>query len=236
MNKINFFVPVIFFILFRLNGVNAQECRMFFPSTEGTVIEMTQFDKNGKPTSYSTQNIIKRNETAKGLTVRYQQTLKDAKDDKTFTNEMEVRCESGKFYVDMTDLFKGMNLESYQSSPEMQVTVDGDAMFYPSDLSPNSVLPDGKVTAKINTNGFTMLTMYVNLSNRKCAAIESVTTPAGTFECYKITQDVEAKAIVKVLATDITWLAEGVGVVKTESYDKKGKLMSSSQLTKFEKK
>jgi hypothetical protein len=78
--------------------------------------------------------------------------------------------------------------------------------------------------------------MYVNLSNRKCAAIESVTTPAGTFECYKITQDVEAKAIVKVLATDITWLAEGVGVVKSESYDKKGKLMGSSQLTKFEKK
>jgi len=236
MNKINFFLLAFFTVLFNVGGVVAQDCRMFFPTDEGTMVEMTYFDKNGKPTSYATQNILNRNETAKGLNVRYKQTIKDAKDDKTFASEMEVKCEGGKFYVDMNDLFKGMNLESYQSSPEMQVTVDGDALYYPSDLNTNSVLPDGKVTAKVTTGGFTMVTMYVNLTNRKCAGIESVTTPAGTFECYKITQDVEAKAIVKVLSTEITWLAEGVGVVKSESYDKKGKLMGSSQMTKFEKK
>ena len=216
-------------------NVNAQECRMFFPSAVGNVIELTQFDKNGSPVSYSTQRILKRNESSKGLMVRYQQTLTDAKDGKTFTNEMEVKCVGDKFYVDMNDLFKGMNLESYQAAPEMKVTVDGDDLYYPSDLKAGSVLPDGKVSAKISTGGFTMLTMYVNLSNRKCEGIESVTTTAGTFECYKISQDVEAKAIAKVLSTEISWLAEGIGLVKSESYDKKGKLMGSYQLTKIEK-
>lgn len=212
----------------------AQDCKLFFPSKEGSVVELTQYDKKGSPTTYSTQKVIERTETAKGLTIRYQQILKDAKDDKTFTTEMGVKCENGKFYVDMNELFKGMNLESYQSAPEMQVTVDGDALFYPSDLHAGSTMPDGKVTAKVNTGGFTMLTMYVYLTNRKCEGIETITTPAGTFECYKITQDVEAKAIMKVLSTDISWLAEGVGLVKSESYDKKGKLIGSSQLTKFE--
>jgi len=235
MIKDNILYSVLILALTFGGIVKAQDCRMFFPSTEGTVLEITQFDKKGAPQSYTTQKIIERKESTKGVVVRYQQTIKDDKQKEPYTAELSVKCENGKFYLDINDLFKGMNLESYQSSPEMQVVVDGDALFYPSDIHAGSTFPDGKVTAKVNTNGFTMLTMYVNLSNRKCDAIESVTTPAGTFECYKITQDVEAKAIMKFSGTETTWLAEGVGVVKTESYDKKGKLTGSSELTKFEK-
>ncbi len=233
MSRTDFILLTVVLIFTNAGNLAAQDCRIFFPSKDGAITELTQFDKNGSPVSYSSQKIIKSSATSKGLAVRYQQTLTDAKDGKTFTTEMEAKCEGGKFYVDMKEFFRGMNLESYQSAPEMKVMVDGDAMFYPSDLHAGQVLPDGKVTAKINTSGFTMLTMYVNLSNRKCESIETVTTPAGTFECFKITQDVEAKAIVKVLSADIYWLAEGVGLVKSESYDKKGKLIVSSQLTKF---
>ena len=234
MSKINFLLLAIALIFVDGLSVIAQDCRVFFPSKEGSIVELTQFDKNGSPVSVATKKVTKRDETSKALTVCSEQLFKNVNDDKTFTHELVEKCEDGKFYIDIDELFKGMNLESYQSAIEMKVTVEGDAIFYPSDIKPGSVMPDGKVTAKINTGGFTMLTMYVILSNRKCVAIDSVTTPAGTFECYKITQDVEAKAIMKVLSTEISWIAEGVGLVKSESYDKKGKLLSSSQLTKIE--
>jgi len=62
-----------------------------------------------------------------------------------------------------------------------------------------------------------------------------VTTPAGTFDCIKMTQDTDVKAIFKMKAKTTTWYTKGVGMVKTENYDKNGKVESSTVLTKFEK-
>jgi hypothetical protein len=41
--------------------------------------------------------------------------------------------------------------------------------------------------------------------------------------------------MVKTEASSKEWYAEGVGLVKSEIYNKKGKLMGYSELTSFEK-
>ena len=65
---------------------------------------------------------------------------------------------------------------------------------------------------------------------------ESVNTPAGTYECYVITQDNVSETMgVKQTMQSKLWLAEGVGMVKQETYNKKGDLMSKSELTSFKK-
>ena len=57
----------------------------------------------------------------------------------------------------------------------------------------------------------------------------------GTFSCFKITQTVEADypLIGKQHFTSITWIGKGMGVIKTEAYDKKGKLQSRMLLTEL---
>ena len=63
---------------------------------------------------------------------------------------------------------------------------------------------------------------------------ESISTPAGTFDCFVITHDFETKMGLKIIGKSKQWLAEGVGLVKQINYSKNGKVNSSSEPTKFE--
>jgi len=72
------------------------------------------------------------------------------------------------------------------------------------------------------------------VKNRQVGNRETLTTPAGKFDCIKIKQDVVTKTGFTVTIETVQWYAEGVGVVKSESY-RKDKLIGYSELTKLEK-
>ena len=62
----------------------------------------------------------------------------------------------------------------------------------------------------------------ITITNRQVGSKESITSPAGTWECFKITSN--QKILSKVagmgipIKMDVTeWYAPGVGVIKTES-------------------
>jgi len=75
--------------------------------------------------------------------------------------------------------------------------------------------------------------MNVWITNRKVEAIEDITTPAGTFTCYKISSDVETKMMMKISIKSVEWYAKNVGTVRTESYNNNGKLTGYTLLTDF---
>jgi len=77
----------------------------------------------------------------------------------------------------------------------------------------------------------TMMNMTISITNRKVEAVENVTTPAGTFECYKISYDIATKMMINVKMKGTEWYAKNVGLVKSESYNNDGKLMGSNLLT-----
>ena len=78
--------------------------------------------------------------------------------------------------------------------------------------------------------------MSTLITDREVLGKESVTTPAGTFDCYIITQSTHIKSMAaNQKRTTKQWIAEGVGVVKSEDYNKKGKLDGTSVLTSFSK-
>ncbi len=71
---------------------------------------------------------------------------------------------------------------------------------------------------------------------REVEAIEEITTPAGTFTAYKIKGYLEGKfAFMRVAFRTREWYVPDVGIVKSETYDKKDKLVSSTELQKIEK-
>ena len=72
------------------------------------------------------------------------------------------------------------------------------------------------------------------VTNRKVEAIENVTVKAGTFKAYKFTSDVNSSTMgINVKAKNIDWYVKGIGAVKTESYDKNGKLQSRTELVEL---
>ena len=74
----------------------------------------------------------------------------------------------------------------------------------------------------------------VNMINRKVEKKETVTTPAGAYDCYVVYSEsqMETMGMNKTFPSRL-WLAEGVGMVKQESYQKDGDLMSRTELTAF---
>lgn len=69
------------------------------------------------------------------------------------------------------------------------------------------------------------------VTSHNVVAQEEITTPAGTYNCFVVEQKYTMKSgFSKSEGMNKTWYAKGIGVVKTENYDKKGKLIVSQQL------
>ena len=97
----------------------------------------------------------------------------------------------------------------------------GGHLEYPGKMSVGDALKDGNMTMEMNTSGLPS-TATINITDRKVEGQESVTTPAGTWNCYKITY--KGKMTIKMGPLPVNtnldgteWFAPGFGIVKTES-------------------
>lgn len=75
-------------------------------------------------------------------------------------------------------------------------------------------------------------------SNVRFTGQEVIETPAGSFDCwvleYNYTSEVNFIVKIKQTGTCKMWMKKGVGVVKNELYDNKGKVTLVQELIKFE--
>ena len=95
-------------------------------------------------------------------------------------------------------------------------------------------LPDSKINIMVSA-GKVNLRMKVDVHDRKVIGQETVTVPAGSFDCYVISDEGTTTMLVSKTTTHKIWVAKGVGTVKQETYDKKGKFDKLQLLTAFEK-
>ena len=210
-------------------GLSAQDCIFYYPDIEGAKLELTHYDDKGKITGKSKQEVVKIEKAGSNAKAVIRNEYFDEKDELVFENEMEVRCEGGVFYVDMNNY---LNEQAMAGFKDMEMEIKGDNLQYPSVMRVGDLLGDGTVTLSFNTQGMSMMNMTTTVKNRKVEAIEDITTPAGTFKCYRISYEVESKTFMKnITAKAVQWYSEDVGMVKTESYDQKGKLTNYSVLT-----
>jgi hypothetical protein len=113
----------------------------------------------------------------------------------------------------------------------MEIKMETEDMSVPANPQPGQQLKDGAVRMKISNSVMTVMNMSVKILNRKAEGYEDVTTPAGTFKCLKISYNVESKMVFTVRGKGIEWISEKAGMVKSESYNEKGKLQSHTLLT-----
>jgi hypothetical protein len=201
---------------------------MYFPVKEGTVIEIKDYDEKDKLQSSNIQKITNVVEDGDNLTVNVDLKSFDKKGEMVMEGDFEVKCIDGTFYMDMRNMLDNASLSTMEG---MEIQVDANDLAYSYDLNPGTTLPDADITVGASTNGMKMFSLTVFITNRKVEAEESITTPAGTFNCYKISYDIETKMVMKVQAKAVQWISEGIGVVRAETYNKKGKLQGYSLLS-----
>ena len=76
------------------------------------------------------------------------------------------------------------------------------------------------------------LTWRVRVTDRKVLRVERLETPAGMFDCPVVSEHkVEKGPGRNRETTALTWYAEGIGMVRHDTYDRSGLLETSEVLT-----
>ena len=212
--------------------VFGQDCKLYYPATENAQLEYKSFDKKNKLTGMSKQRVkeIKKGPDAIAATIVAEYF--DNKGASQGKVEMTARCEKGVFYVDMKNYMNQQSMESYK---DMEMSMEGGSLEMPSKINVGDVLKPGEMKMTFSSNGMTFMTMSISISNRKVEAIENVSTDAGTFACYKISYDATTKMGITISSKGVEYYNDDIGMVKSESFDKKGELQGYTVISSLKK-
>mgnify|MGYP006282515021 CR=1 FL=1 len=216
-----------------MSSIQAQDCVNYFPQEEGSEIEMHSFNKRGKLQSITKQKLVSKEARGDDLVFNIHQVFSDDKGENQMENDFQFICKGESFTIDMKTYFNPSQMEAYEN---MEMDVDADNLEIPASPQPGQELDDGYISITINTGSPVKVNMTANVTNRKVEGIEKVEVPAGTFKCYKISQQVETKmSFMNITQKSITWYAKDVGVVRSESYNKRDKLTGYQELVAIRK-
>ena len=211
-------------------GLYAQDS--FFASKPGMELLYANNNAKGKTTGYTQLVIRDVQGSGKNMTITYGSQSLDSKrmppSDSPEEMTLKVIVTDG---VVRMDLNQAIPAELRQQGTNIEIS--GDPMELPDNLQPGQTLKDSSVTMTVDMV-ITKLTTVINMTDGKCLAIEDITVPAGTFTCSKVTQTVTSTIMKKTNSgTTISWYAPNIGTVKTETYDSKGKPVSSMVLVEL---
>ncbi|MEW6469583.1 MAG: hypothetical protein AB1458_11695 [Bacteroidota bacterium] len=214
---------------------DACDAMLFFK--EGSSVTFTSYDDNDKVSGSHKTVYSKVTKTGGTVSATASAEYFDKKGKSTGKAEYIMKCSGGTIMIDMRMMMPQQQADAYK---DMEMTMEGNDLEFPSTLTVGSTLKDATMKMSFKPKGSNSpmpmgMTFQVNITNRKVEAKESITTPAGTFECYKITEEVETKTMFGVKMKSVNWFSPEVGNVRTESYKENGKYMGKTELTELKK-
>ena len=214
-----------------------QDCKSYWFMTNNSTLQMTVYDKKGKESGIQTWKIadVKKNGNAYESTVS--SNFKDEKGKEIASSTGTYQCENG---VLKADARMSMPQEQMQAYKDAEAKFESAYIEYPSKPVEGQTLSDVDFTMQVKGKNGAETTISFKETNRKIDKKETVTTPAGSWEAYIITYDATFKTQIGPIGIPINmqvkeWFVPNLGIVKTETYSKGGKLMGSTQLTSITK-
>lgn len=226
-------IKITTFVLsfFAITTVLGQNCSTYYPLREGVKFQYTNYDKKNKPEGKIDYAVTEVNNNGSSTTASMNIVFTDEKGKETMTNNYQFTCEGDLVKINFESLIPDQMMQQYK---DMEMTIDGTDIEIPNRLSVGQTLPDANVSLKVSIAGAMNMNINVDTVNRKVEKKESITTPAGTFDCFVIYSETKTKMMMSNQTfPSRQWLAEGVGMVKTENYNKKGDINGTMVLTQF---
>jgi hypothetical protein len=211
--------------------INAQCNNPYYKMREGTLIVTESFNKKDKFQSRSEIKVIDFEDTNSGFIATMEYNLFDKKEKSISEGEYTITCENDVLKLDMSGFVPPESMEAFK---DMEVELTMDQMEYPANLSPGQTLKDASIEIA-SSKGPVPMKLTFNITDRKVEGKESVTTPAGTFECMKISYNTHSKMMIaNTQFTNVEYLSKDSGAVRTETYRSNGNLVSYTILTKYQ--
>ena len=186
---------------------------------EGSRITYAQFDGSGK--EFARQTSVVKSVDQKNGSWHSIVEMDESGNTKIANAEVEYTCDGEFIRYDMQNLFAKTGMDA-------EATMTGDALSFPLQLKTGETLPDAAF--KMSAKGGTVFS--TSIKNRKVESVEKLTTPSGTYNCYKITAlldvniempGVPAETIAQMKknmpsSSYTMWFDPSFGIVKMEMY------------------
>ena len=222
-------------VVFSFNNSQAQDCLGMTFKT-GMNFELSHFNAKEKPIGkvlYQVKDVHKEgSSTVMDITALFE----DEKGKQRPPYTIHYTCTGSELIADMSGMMQAMQNGGMK---DMEMKMKTNKLAYPGKLSVGQKLSDGQMEVEMSSGGGgPMANMSMTMANRQVESKEPITTPAGTFDTYKISSDVnfENKVMgipIRNTMRMVTYRTENqLFDVKSESYNKNGKLMGYSLLTK----
>lgn len=194
---------------------------------------MTVYNKNDQPSLTLNYQITEVKSVPNGKESHVQIETFDENGKKMNTASAVYKCINGSLLMDMKASMP------YREDQENGMEAQGEEhafMDYPPQMKVGQKLPNATFHMNLKGKGTFISSATFTATKRKVEAKESVTTPAGTWSCFRISYTAAIRVIMIPMRYKVTeWYAPGFGIVKSVSRNKKGKMQSYSLLTKVEK-
>ncbi|WP_295671228.1 hypothetical protein [uncultured Mucilaginibacter sp.] len=207
----------------------AQSCEQFLNATNGKKLVYSNSDAKGNQTGKITYSSVKKD----AATISIHSDITDKNGKAVGSSDFDITCNGSSINIDMRSF---MPANGNKQMSNMQMQADGKYLSYPLNLSAGEKLDDGSMVITILNNGEKFGETHMDITNRNVVLKETITTPAGDFECFKITYDarMETKMMgigIPVNMQSTEWFSPALGrFIKSETYNKNGKLMGTTAL------
>tara|TARA_R100000935_G_scaffold38680_1_gene60039 strand:- start:153241 stop:153924 length:684 start_codon:yes stop_codon:yes gene_type:complete len=215
----------IFTSILSIPGFAQDGCSTFYPFENGVTFQITNYGKNDRVAAIT--DFLVTDATSNFATFKSFLRDKDGEvlNEATFT----MSCENDGIVVDMESLLNPNLLDNYR---DFETEISGTKIVIPNNLHIGQELPDATMTMLVNMSGIN-LRMEVSMTDRTVIDRETITTSAGTFDCFVIGYTNTVNMGMNRTTTAKQWISRGVGMVKQEDYNRRGRVTSSSLLTDF---
>lgn len=206
-----------------------EDCNPYYVLTEGKSWTIKTYSaKKDKLESTQTYKVIAAEELDGKLVVTVNLIALDKKDEEVLNKHVTFECEDGVVNMDLSSMMPPEMLESFKS---MDIKMEMERMSIPKSLTVGQKLDDGSM--KMTMNGPVDFSMGFVIKDRLVESKESINVPAGDFEAYKISYITAYSGIGSREIKGVEYIAEGLGLVRSESYNNKGELDTYSVLVSF---
>lgn len=214
-----------------ISGSISAQTTAYYPVTTGTQTETKIYDARGVVTGKTVHKVQSTSPllNAEVTSTRYE--IFDASDNSVGTGDYDYISRGPSAYVDMKKylsphmmkLFEEKNLEVEIQTAELEIPN--------ANTTVGQTFSEATLTLTLSGNEKPFETFSIRIYNRVVSGTESLTTPAGTYQCKKITFDMEITSAGRTLTRWTEWWAPEVGCVKTEYFNEDGKLIGNELLT-----
>lgn len=216
-------------------SVHAQAFRVDDP--EGTTLHYGYLDKKGKQISEATFKLVDKEKTPEGTVLNI--LMVTVVDGNPAQVKMKMTYTGNEIILDKSFIMSNTIMDQALKYKDVRIDASGDDPTIPLKLKEDEELPNYTLSIKIIVPDV-VVTAKASTTQRKIVRKEEVITPAGTFEAFVLEEDIFSTVNIMGININATgkgtsWVVPGMGVVKQDNTNKKGKSASGYRLIKIVK-